>query len=557
MRKYWIIIVMLMLVSLVSRSQSFLEGGTVRGNFQADLQTYQPDTLIGIDEDNDYVNRKAGFNAFGNFIYTNQGFTAGVRFETYLNPLNGFTPSASFEGTGIAHRFASYKKGSFEITLGNFYDQFGNGLIFRSYEEWNLGYDNAMDGVRVKFNPGKGILVKGIYGVQRKFWEPYDNGNRGIVRGVDGEIFLNDAISGLSDSKTMVIVGGSFVSKYQKADPFSPYFLPENVGAFAGRLNLARGGFNILGEYAYKINDPSSVNKNIFKDGQALFVSGSYSQKGIGVTLSAKYTDNMSFKSDRSYIGNALDINFLPPLTKTHTYSLEAMYPYATQPNGEFAYNAKVVFTLPKKSALGGKYGTTVELNYSRINDIKKQQINDSTPLYTGGTLGYESDFFSSGKLVFFQDINVEIHKKINKKWKVNAAYTNLVYNFHVIEDGILDDEDIYYAQIGTADITYKINRKNAIRGEFQYLATEQDLGDWAAVLFEYTIAPHWFFSLKDEYNVPSKDHYYGAVFGYTNGANKIQMSYGLQREGITCVGGICRQVPASKGFTITILSSF
>ena len=34
-------------------------------------------------------------------------------------------------------------------------------------------------------------------------------------------------------------------------------------------------------------------------------------------------------------------------------------------------------------------------------------------------------------------------------------------------------------------------------------------------------------------------------------------LSYGKQREGIICVGGVCRQVPAANGFSVTITSSF
>jgi hypothetical protein len=34
-------------------------------------------------------------------------------------------------------------------------------------------------------------------------------------------------------------------------------------------------------------------------------------------------------------------------------------------------------------------------------------------------------------------------------------------------------------------------------------------------------------------------------------------MSYGKQRAGIFCVGGVCRNVPASNGFAISITSSF
>jgi hypothetical protein len=551
------IVALFLLFPALSFAQN--SGGQVRGSFQMDVQTYEPNSQIGITED-DINGEKVGMNGFGSIIYTNKNFTAGVRFESYLKPLVGF--DKQYEGTGIPYRFVSYKKEKFEITLGNFYEQFGNGLIFRSYEEWTLGYDNSVDGIRVKFNPSKGIAFKGIYGVQRNFWEKYKDGNRGIVRGADAEFFLNDMIPSLADKKAKIILGGAFVSKYQKDDPFYQYKLPENVSAFSGRFNLSVSKFSLLGEYAYKINDPSAINSFIYKDGQAIFLSGSFSQKGLGITLGTKWIDNMSYKSDRTNVANALDISFLPPLTKVHTYSLEAMYPYATQPNGEFAVNAQVVYTIPKKSALGGKYGTTIELNYTKITAIHKTALNDTTPIGTTGTLGYNSDFFKAGDLNYFDDFNVEITKKINKKWKMILAYTYLVYNFDVIEEGIESNHNMYYSNIGVADITYKFNRKNALRLEMQYLSTRQDSGNWAAALLEYTIAPKWFFSVRDEFNFdnPQSDntyHYYSVAMGYTQGPNRIQLAYGLQREGILCVGGVCRAVPAASGFTLTIFSSF
>ena len=73
---------------------------------------------------------------------------------------------------------------------------------------------------------------------------------------------LNDAVKKLKDSKTRIILGGSFVSKYQ-ADEDPLYKLPENVGAFASRLNISRGKFSIYGEYAHKINDPAVINNYI------------------------------------------------------------------------------------------------------------------------------------------------------------------------------------------------------------------------------------------------------------------------------------------------------
>ncbi|MBN3034199.1 MAG: hypothetical protein JW861_01320, partial [Bacteroidales bacterium] len=395
---------MLLLITAHGIRAQQMTGGQVHGNFQVDVQTYDPNPDIGITEE-EIGGNKMGSNGFGNFIYTNGDFTAGARFEYYLKPLVGFDPA--YEGGGIPYRFASYRKDMFEITVGNFYEQFGNGLIFRSYEEWSLGYDNSVDGIRVRINPIPGISIKGIYGTQRYFWERYEDGNRAIIKGGDAEFFLNEMVGRWKEKETRIILGGSVISKYEKDDPFSLYKYPENVTAFAGRFNLNRGRIHMLGEYAYKINDPSAINHNIYKEGQSIYLSGSYSCKGLGITLSTKWIDNMSFKSRRYETGNALEINFLPPLTKQHSYGLEAMYPYATQPNGEFASQGKVIYTIPKKTKLGGRYGTTIELSYSRVTAIDKRPLNDTTPVGTQGTLGYKAPFFGIGDEMFFDDFNV------------------------------------------------------------------------------------------------------------------------------------------------------
>ena len=97
---------------------------------------------------------------------------------------------------------------------------------------------------------------------------------------------------------------------------------------------------------------------------------------------------------------------------------------------------------------------------------------------------------------------------------------------------------------------------------EMQGLFTKEDKGDWAALMLEYTVSPTWFFSVQDEFNYGnpvSEDqiHYYNFSFGYNEGSNRISLRYGRQREGLLCVGGVCRYVPASTGLTITLTSSF
>jgi len=159
----------------------------------------------------------------------------------------------------LSYRYARLQRDRWNITVGNFYEQFGSGLIFRSYEERGLGLDNAMDGVRIITDLGHGLTVKGVLGRQRLYFGK----GEGIVRGLDGEWSLNQVLPILSEKQVYATVGASFVSKFQKS--FDPVLnLPNNVGAWASRANLTYKGFAWNTEYAYKINDPSYDNGYIY-----------------------------------------------------------------------------------------------------------------------------------------------------------------------------------------------------------------------------------------------------------------------------------------------------
>ncbi|MFT5970396.1 MAG: hypothetical protein ACI8ZO_000906 [Flavobacteriales bacterium] len=520
--------------------------GHISGNIQANFQLYEPDSLIGAVD----VPEKMLFNGFANVNYVKGDFKAGIRYESYQNVMLGIDPR--YKGEGITYRYASYTDNGLDITVGNFYEQFGSGMIFRSYEAPALGYDNMMDGFKIGYKITNGIYIKGIIGRQRLYFEKGD----GIVRGIDGEFSLNEVIPALANAKTKIILGASAVSKYE-ADNDPIYNYPENVMSGAGRIQLQRGGFMLNSEYMYKINDPSADNNDIYKPGHGLLVNASYAQKGFGVVLGAKRIDNLSFRSQRAAVNQDVMINYLPSLSKQHTYALAAFYPNATQPTGEMAIQGELFYKIKKKTMLGGKYGTNLSLNFSKSLDIDRMPLNDSTTVDESGTLGYTSSFFTSGKRDFYQDFNIEINRKINKKLRIIGTYMNLEYNkFLQGKNGMV------LANIFILEAQYKIKSKRSIRTELQYMSTSKDMGSWSMALIEYTMAPHWFVAVQDQFNHgnTNKDlriHYYTLSTGYTKGAHRIAVNYGKQRAGIFCVGGVCREVPASKGLSVSITSSF
>lgn len=520
-------------------------GGQIHGNFQFDAAYYNPDSLISAPA----VPEKALSNGFGNLLYTNGKFMAGIRYEHYLNVMQGFP--VDYKGTGIPYRFATYNNERLEITVGNSYDQFGSGLVYRTYEERGLGYDNSLDGMRIRFNAYRGVYLKGVWGRQRAFF----SFSPGIVRGFDGEVNINELLGAKMDSaRATYIVGGSFISKYQSdQDPF--LILPQNVGAWAYRANIITKRFNIYGEYAYKINDPSLNNNYIYKPGDAVFVSASYAQKGLGILVAFKQIDNFSYRSDRDASGVSSMINYLPALTKQHTYQLAAFYPYATQPTGENGMQAELGYKFKKGTKLGGKYGTSVTLNYASAYGL------DTTAIMEDDTvrMGYTTNRLALGDL-YFQDINIEVFKKFSPKFKGTFLYSYNTYNKNVIEGKI--DYPLLHSHIVVFDLIYTASDKLTIRADLEHLYTKHDYGSWGLALIEFTMGEHFFVAAMDQYNYGNEDpehqiHYVNTQVGYYWGTNRIVLGYGKQRAGIFCVGGVCRFVPASNGFAMTITSSF
>ena len=536
---------LLLILSAFYAGAQILNGeGQVHGSIEIDAQYYKPDSLIGAPP----VPEKILMNTYDQLDYTNGKISAGIRYEAYDNALEGYSPL--YDGSGFPYKYIDYKSDGMEVTVGNFYEQFGSGMILRAYWSPSLGIDNSFNGVRVKYSPAKGVYLKGLIGNQRDYWTE----GTGLVRGFDAELNLNEMDSAWNTMKTKIILGGSFVSKYQAADD-PVYNFPENLGASSGRLSIINGGFSFYSEGAYIINDPDAINNDIFKSGDGLLVRAGYSQKGISLLLSAERIDNMSFKSDRTATGNDLDINYLPALPRDETYQLAAFYPYNTQPNGEEGVDGELKFQLPKHSLFGGKYGTQLDLEYSAISSLDTTTLNDQTT----SDQGYSSKFLAIGQTSYFQEMTFEIQHKFSSDFRMIAQYDYEYYDKTVVQDEVSPN---IFSNVGVLDGYYAISSAHTLHMEVQGLQTMQDQGNWAFALAEYNFGSDWFVGALDEYNYGDPDpslrlHYFTVTGGYMKNALHITVGYGKQRAGILCIGGVCREIPASDGFTLSITNSF
>lgn len=566
------------------------DGPYLSGSIQSDMLFPQADSVIGTG----VVNDKFLSNTYLNLNFGSEYVDAGARLELLNKPLPGF--EKEFAGSGIPNLYVTGKFKNNSLTLGNFYDQFGSGLIFRTYEERALGIDNSLRGARLFLQPYKGIRFKLLGGFQRIYFNYGENNawgfdfTQGAVWGSDLELNINEWIKYLQDNNWNVMLGASFVSKYQpKEDIYRTLTeklnIPENVAAGDLRLQVQKGDFGLLAEYALKSNDPSADNNYIYKKGSALLLSGTYSRKGLSAMLQIKRSDNMGYRSIRTQRGSTAFINHLPAFTQTHTYALAALRPYATQPMGEWALQGSFGYTFKKGTSMGGKYGTTFKLNASYVSGLKKSYITDlegDEPLISGdpnpkydikGSDGYTAPFFGFGE-TYYTDINVEFIKKFSKLFSLNATYLFQQYNPRVI---VSEPEDIVSSHILVLEGKNQFSDNFGLRYELQYLLASPysgtndptastyrkpiertNQGDWVFALVEASLFGNLMVFGQNMYNIGStKLNYYNIGVTYNLGAHRLQVAYGRTRAGYNCSGGVCRYVPAFKGIQISYNMTF
>lgn len=532
---------------------------TLTGSIQSDIMLPQNDSIIGAEKTEDLVT-----NTYVTLQLNSKYVDAGARLEYLEHPMPGY--EGDFKGWGVPHFYVKGRLGMAELTAGTFYEQFGSGFILRTYEERSLGIDNSLLGGRLVLKPTDGVTVKLLSGKQRRYW----SWNKSLVSGADVEVSLDEWIPSLKKSNTRLMIGGSWVNRYENneeeifVDPFHKVNFPKYVNAWDVRVSLNHGPWSVLAEYAQKGDDPSYANGYIFRKGSVAMLSGSYSKKGLSILLQAKRSENMSFKSTGNAskaIGVSSSIGHLLAFTQDHTYTLAAKYPYATQvADGEWAYQAEVGYNFKRNTTLGGKYGMTVKVNYSLVKAIDRK-FDDELPFNTlagsmkyGGTDGYSSSFFKWGGQTYYQDLNFQLTRKLTKDFKLFLMYMNQRYNKGKIENhGGMVHNDIF-----VADGKYQFTPKVALRGELQYMESTDDDGNWLFGLLELSLVPHWMITLSDEYRVNKEHvHYYMAQVTFTTGAHRVQLGYGREIDGYNCSGGVCRYVPASKGLKLSYNYNF
>ena len=554
-------------------------------SFESNSQWYLNDRKFGSFEEEEHL-RTTKFLRLDYSI--DDKLKAGLQLESYT-PENLLNNSKLYDkDIGIGTYYLRYTHKKTDITLGYFYEQFGSGLILRSWEDRFLGVNTALRGARIKYILSKDISVKLLFGQQRKGFRI----SEGKIFGFDTEIELSNFLL-KSRSNSSLIAGLSYVGNkdnYNSSNP-NAIEIPEIVDAFSFRLDYSNNNFYSNAEYVKKSGDlrsnaASPANGTTFSeeklfDGSALSFTAGYTKKGFGLSYNFRRLENMRWFSEREYGNlatnptNQLSINYLPALNKQHDYTLANIYLYQSQPGliidyienpliraGEIGQFIDLFYNFKKNSLIGGKYGTKLNINMSYWANLNtKKNDPNGIEYFAGDDLTYESDFLNfENKL--FTDLNVEIRKKWNKKLSSIFTYIDLFYDKSFLDSKYNGSK--VRAWIGVAESTYKFNKGKSLRLELQHLSTNDDARNWMGGTAEFFFNSKFGIYINDSYNYEesnidqdTKIHFFNIGASYAKNASRIALNYGRQRGGLICVGGVCRPVSPNTGLTLNITTSF
>lgn len=543
------------------------EKGFLTGSFESNSIGYVNDekTFARVPDGN------FGSNNYLKVDYYRGGLSAGLQMEAYQPALVGF-PS-NLQGTKLANYYIAWNDEDFAFTAGTFYDQFGSGLLFRSYEDRALGNNSALLGARMNWHYKDIFEAKVLWGVPRMPFTNYvtseDENNYYYgypvhtewsdtqVRGADASLSLSNL---LGMEEATLAIEGSVLNRYQQVNVLieEEGVTPSTTG-YSGRVNFEMGGFVARAEYVdagqrhYRHNYvENGIDRNyLIKNGNAQLVDLGYSGGGLGVNLSLRrlewmtsYIDNRGIVLDDSSITNN-NLNYVPALCAQYSYTLTNIHPYVPMPyyiNGNFVNSGEmggqldVYYNFRRGTLLGGKRGMKVNFNLSTYFNLA------------------EEGSYAPGKMLWM-NVNVGMEKYLTRKFKLKMLYAMQQRNTTY---GVGNSTAV--ANVFVADMLYKFTPKFSTRLELQYLLSyEASNGyDWMAALLEVNLAPRWSVFVSDTYNHGmEKVHYYNVGASYTASRTRVALGYGRTREGLICSGGVCRMMPAYTGGNLTITTSF
>ncbi|MBL7811919.1 MAG: hypothetical protein JNL57_06810 [Bacteroidetes bacterium] len=559
MRFYLIITGILICGKLAAQGSGESDKGHFSGNLLLNTQKYMRDDRIGATT-KVYRENSTSIDAWLFLNYRIKGYSFSVRYD-HFNSSPLLNPQGSYTNHGIGFWQVSKQIDNLEITAGSFYDQFGNGILFRAYEQRQLGIDYAIQGVHLKYKLGNNWTLKGFSGNQKGNIDNRFGHSNQVINGFNAEGMIDLGSGGQFGSLSL---GGSALNRaldrptmdgvvaeinsYDLAKRFIPKY---NTYGFNGYFTYYLGALSWNVEYNYKTPEAIRKQDNTLasKDGRVLYTSLSWGnhnfhiigkkKASIGISLQARHIAHFSMRTTPNEILLNGAIAYLPSLTRQNTYRLLARYNAPAQEPGENGIQGEIDFKpMP---------GTQITLNGSYVKSLPENGI--------------------AGKsILLFREAYGEVLQKLGKHMKLKLGLQSIEYNQARYE------QEPEYENVKTitpfGEVLYNFMHGRALRFEFQYLHTDKDQGSFGNAILEYFFSKNLSFAVGDMVNVKPHRYsnmvianqvlHYPSIFtSYTEKNTVFTLAYLKQQQGVNCSGGICRVEPAFSGVRFTVSSNF
>jgi hypothetical protein len=432
--------------------------------------------------------------------YQTDPFSFGARFEAYqpsersAGKDKNLPPDSTFQD--IPFRFLEFQRDGIRITAGNFYDIFGRGIAFRSYENRDVRIDNNLDGIRVgvrrdifdaKFLTGK-MLSKNASGIpQERF---------GLLHAANFEAHLSDRYRMGPFQHFMV---GSSVSRISDSDARDEIV--------TGRVEFGLEHLFFYGEYGDKNDRPGE------EPGHAIYLGTNIDLFGLGLTLEYKEYEQFNFHNNP------------PALTREHTYTLLGRNAWEMNPDDEKGFQIEASYVpLPMNTLL---------LNFSQTKNLDGDLQFEE---FYGEWSRYQGDWLYM-VLAYASQINLDIR----------SVVPILELEFFLDERNSFRTEIQHQHQkgyfIGEFDVDLLIlEYARSPRWTLSFIGERNNMSDR---------------QISDQ-DLPDKNTFLAGQLSLQISQNhELIAFFGSRQKGKVCVGGVCRTEPEFEGVELKLFSRF
>lgn len=508
--------------------------------------------------DNDVETRKRYFEEIANARIFFDNLSIGLRYEMDDPSEIG----RSFQG--LRRRWIQYKKDRVELQAGDVTALFGRGLAVNLFESRPLNYDTWLDG---------------LYGHYEYLWpkEEIDLRPSIGVQGVAGRLDFFDILHDIDDPNPdlklsarainaefglfgkKLLVGTSFLQAFTDAERMvilSKRLTQREVNQPEIYVNFVTGEFEAFLQFT---EARSYIGKLDNKDtamthkGQAMYGSLSYANENFGLTVEYKdYRYNMRSSALQPTYFNKLPISSPPEAYREHVYTSISRLTHAVNFNDEFGWQTELNITaIPQVDIT---LNAAASSSHRAFGEIRDSNGTRSVQLETMRIVPEFTDI----RYKPFWDIFAEAEYALG-----DLDYVRL--GFHRTSN-----TDNLYTKLATT-LLAKLQFATTNTQSFQAILEHQWMYDEGSppefrkylnemITVQYSMPALNFGGLFDySTNYSKKKHIWPQAFVSLRigDAHNLLVSYGSERGGINCTGGICRVVPAFDGLRATMTSQF